>query len=346
MEFTVAQIAEMVQGVIDGDGSRKITYLARIEDGAENALCFLQHPQYFPFIYTSRASAVLAPEEFVPNQPVYPSLIRCKEPYLQFINLMRQTVNPAYPERGIASSAVVEGGAFIDNSARIGALTYIGANVKIGENVVIFPQVYLGANVEIGANTIIYPGVTIYAHTKIGQNCILHSGSVIGSDGFGYVQDKEGKYQAVPQIGNVVIEDDVEIGANTCIDRATLGSTKIEKGVKIDNLVHIAHNVTVGAHTAMAAQVGISGSSHIGSHCMLGGQVGITGHIQIANNTQLGAKAGVTKSIKKPGQILRGGPAQPLEQQLKQEAYQRRLPDLYDRIKVLEEKLAKLYPSH
>ncbi|MCS6904426.1 MAG: UDP-3-O-(3-hydroxymyristoyl)glucosamine N-acyltransferase [Bacteroidia bacterium] len=345
MEYTVSQIAEMVEGTIEGETNRIITHLATIEEGKEGALCFLQNPKYLTNLHSSQATAVLVPIDFMPKNPVTPTLIRCQEPYLQFVKLMRQVAKPAKPKQGIAPTAIIEPSASIPDSTSIGDLVYIGANTKIGENVTIYPQVYLGAEVEIGDNTTIYPGVVIYHQVKIGKNCILHSGCVIGSDGFGYLQDNEGKHIKVPQIGKVIIEDDVEIGANTCIDRATLGTTKIAKGVKIDNLVHIAHNVSIGENTIMAAQVGISGSTRIGNHCMFGGQVGITGHVEIAEKTQLGAKAGVTKSIKKPGQILRGGPAQPLEQQLKQEALQRRLPELFERIQALEEKLVKIQSS-
>ena len=289
-KFKASQIAQVLNGTLDGDPEVEVYKLAKIEEGSPGAITFLSNPKYRPFIYTTTASVVIVKDDFQPEQPLQSTLIRVADPYSAFTQLLE-----FYNQMRISSKVGIESPVSIDPSSSlgenvyIGAFTAIGAHCKIGNNVKIYANTTIGDHVTIADNTIIFSNVAIYADSVIGANCILHSGVVIGADGFGFAPQEDGSYKKIPQIGNVVLEDNVELGANTTIDRATMGSTIIRQGVKIDNLVQIAHNVEVGAHTVIASQAGVAGSSKIGKHCSIGGQVGIAGHFTIGNNVKIQA---------------------------------------------------------
>ncbi len=340
MEFTVQQIADLLQGSVEGDNLVKVSTLAKIEEAQQGALAFLSNPKYEPYLYTTGASAVIVSESLELQKPVSAALIRVADPYSSFSTLLQY-----YQSAVIASKVGVEEPCFIGANSTIGenhyrgAFSYIGNNCTIGNNVRIFPQVHIGDNVTIGDNTTIFAGAKLYANTVVGSNCTIHAGVVLGSDGFGFAPQADGSYKAVPQIGNVVIGDDVSIGANTTIDCATMGSTVIGKGTKIDNLVQIAHNVEIGEHTVIAAQAGISGSTKIGNYCVIAGQVGIVGHINIADKTTIGAQSGVSKSVKNPGTIIQGSPAFDYKENLRAMTVFRKLPDLQRQLDELKDKL-------
>jgi UDP-3-O-[3-hydroxymyristoyl] glucosamine N-acyltransferase len=342
MKFTVAEVAALLGGVIEGDSQVVLNSLGKIEEAGQGDLCFLSNPKYIPYIYDTGASAVIIAHDFIPEKPVNPVLIRVADPYSAFTQLLELASNFRKTRTGTHSQAFVHETAKISEEAFVDAFAYISEGAEIEEGAEILPGVFIGENVIIGAKTIIHPGAVILQGCKIGQNCIIHSGAVIGSDGFGFAPQKDGTLKKIPQTGIVVIEDYVEIGANACIDRATLGETKIRTGVKIDNLVQIAHNVEIGHHTAIASQTGVSGSTKIGKYCMIGGQVGFVGHITLADKTQVGGQSGVSKSVETEGTALRGAPAQPIREQLKTEALIRRLGSLFDQVKDLEKKIAIL----
>lgn len=342
MKFTVAEVAALLGGVIEGDNQVILKSLGKIEEAGPGDLCFLSNPKYIPYLYETGASAVIIAHDFIPEKSVKPVLIRVSDPYSAFTQLLELASNFRKTRRGIHSQALVHESAKISEEAFVDAFAYISEGAEIQEGAEIFPGAFIGEKVIIGAKTIIHPGAIILQGCKIGQNCIIHSGAVIGSDGFGFAPQKDGTLKKIPQTGIVVIEDFVEVGANACIDRATLGETKIRTGVKIDNLVQIAHNVEIGNHTAIASQTGVSGSTKIGKYCMIGGQVGFVGHITLANKTQIGGQSGVSKSVESEGTALRGAPAQPIREQLKTEALIRRLGSLFDQVKDLEKKIAIL----
>lgn len=333
------EIAERYNGEIVGNADEEITHLCAIEQGNKGGLTFLANPKYLPYLYQTEASAVIISKDFIPERKILATLIKVENPYAVFTDILVRYADKRINRKGIEPGAIIAETAQVSPEAYIGANAYIGENVVIHDGVQIYPNVYIGANTTIAQNTVVYPNVTIYDYCKIGANCILHAGAVIGADGFGFAPQSNGEYVKIPQVGNVILEDFVEIGANTCIDRATLGSTIIKKGVKIDNLVQIAHNCVIDSHTVIAAQTGISGSTKIGKYCMIGGQVGIVGHIQIADKTQIGAQSGISKTIKNVGEQLRGSPAQNLKNQLKSEALFQMLPELFQRIKELEQQL-------
>ncbi|MBC5775166.1 UDP-3-O-(3-hydroxymyristoyl)glucosamine N-acyltransferase [Pontibacter sp. KCTC 32443] len=339
MEFTVQQIADLLQGEIEGDNLAKVSTLAKIEEAQKGALAFLANAKYEPYLYTTGASAVIVSDKLELKKPVSAALIRVSDPYTSFSTLLQY-----YQATILASKTGVEEPSFIGSGGEIGenhyrgAFSYIGNNCKIGQNVRIFPQAYIGDNVTIGDNTTIFAGAKLYANTVIGSNCTIHAGVVLGSDGFGFAPQEDGSYKIVPQIGNVVLEDDVSIGANATIDCATMGSTIIRQGTKIDNLVQIAHNVEIGKHTVIAAQTGISGSAKIGNYCVIAGQVGIVGHISIADKTTIGAQSGVGKTIKKPGTIIQGSPAFDYKQNLRALTVFRKLPELQRELEALRDK--------
>ncbi|MEJ8801515.1 UDP-3-O-(3-hydroxymyristoyl)glucosamine N-acyltransferase [Pontibacter sp. H249] len=340
MEFTVQQIADLLQGKVEGDNTIKVSTLAKIEEATKGALAFLSNLKYEPFLYTTQASAVIVANTLELKQPTTAALIRVEDPYTSFSTLLQY-----YQTALLASKSGVEEPCFIGQGSAIGdnhyrgAFSYIGANCKIGSNVKIFPQVYIGDNVTIGDNTTIFAGAKLYTNTVVGNNCTIHSGAVLGSDGFGWAPQADGTYKAVPQIGNVVLEDDISIGANTAIDCATMGSTIIRSGTKIDNLVQIAHNVEIGKHTVVASQTGISGSTKVGNHCVIAGQVGIVGHITIADKTTIGAQSGVSKSVKESGNIIQGSPAFDYKQNLRAMTVFRKLPELQRDLELLKEKV-------
>lgn len=296
MEITIAQIAALVNGVVDGDSSLKINNYSKIEEGKEGCLTFLANPKYEHYIYETEASVVIVRKDFVPTKPLKTTLLRVDDPYSTIAQLLNMVGAMQQQRKGIENPIFVSEGVNIPDNIYLGAFSYISKGVVVGQNVKIYPQCYVGDDVVIGDNVILYPGVKIYHGCRIGNNCILHSGVVVGGDGFGFAPEN-GVYKKIAQIGNVIIEDDVEIGANTTIDRATMGSTIVKKGVKLDNLVQIAHNVEVGEHTVIAAQAGIAGSAKIGSHNSIGGQCGFAGHIVVGNNNQFGAQSGIPKSV-------------------------------------------------
>ncbi|MCL2414560.1 MAG: UDP-3-O-(3-hydroxymyristoyl)glucosamine N-acyltransferase [Bacteroidales bacterium] len=308
MEFSITQIAELLGGKIEGNTDTKVYKLCKIEEGETGGLSFLANPQYTPHIYDTEATAVIINSDFVLEKPVKTTLIRVENAYQAFAKLLEMYNQVKQNKVGISEKSSIHESVKIGENCYIGDFAVIGENVQIGNNVKIYPQVYIGDNAKIGNNTTIFAGVKIYSDTVIGKDVVIHAGSVIGADGFGFAP-VDSSYKKVVQIGNVIIEDHVDIGANTCIDRATLGSTIIKKGVKLDNLIQIAHNVVVDENTVMASQVGISGSTKIGKNCMFGGQVGIAGHAAIADGVKLAAQSGVPSSIKEENAIYFGSPA-------------------------------------
>lgn len=342
MEFTVSQIAAMLGGEIQGDGNAKIRMLAKIQDAKNGQIAFLSNPKYENFIYTTQATAVIVSKEFKPRKAIQSALILVENPYSSFTVLLEEYHRlVSFQKAGIEEPSFLGSNSTTGKNIYRGAFSYIGNNVKIGENVKIYPHVYIGDNSVIGNNVILHPNVKLYADTKIGNNCVLHAGAVIGSDGFGFAPQADGTYKSIPQMGNVIIEDDVVVGANTVIDCATLygDATIIRQGVKLDNLIQIAHNVEVGKNTVMAAQSGISGSTKVGEQCVIAGQVGIAGHLVIANKTGIGAQAGISKSIKDEGVKIIGYPAFDVKEYFRSYAVFKRLPDLNDRLRELERKV-------
>jgi UDP-3-O-[3-hydroxymyristoyl] glucosamine N-acyltransferase len=342
MEFTIHQIAAMLGGEVKGNGTLKINMLAKIQDAKNGQIAFLSNPKYEQFVYTTQASAVIVKKDFQPRKEIGPTLILVDDPYSSFTVLLEEYHKmTSYQKNGIEQPCFIGEKSVTGKNIYRGAFSYIGNNVSVGENVKIFPHVFIGDNSVIGNNTILHPNVKLYADTKIGNNCVIHAGTVIGSDGFGFAPQADGTYKTIPQLGNVIIEDDVVIGANTVIDCATMfgDSTVIHQGVKLDNLIQIAHNVEIGKNTVIAAQSGVSGSSKIGENCVLGGQVGVSGHLVIANHTGIGAQAGISKSVKQEGQKIIGSPAIDLKDYYRSYAIFKRLPDLNDRLRELEKKL-------
>ncbi|AIZ63828.1 UDP-3-O-(3-hydroxymyristoyl) glucosamine N-acyltransferase [Hymenobacter sp. DG25B] len=339
MEFTVGQVAEVLRGDVEGDAALRIDRLAKIEEARDGSLTFLANPKYEPQLYTTGASAVIVSRTLELRQPVSAALIRVDDPYTCFTTLLEFYQQASRTgRRGVEEPAFMGPNSTIGENHYRGAFSYIGHDCEIGPDVVIFPHVYIGDRVKIGAGTILYAGAKIYSETVIGARCTVHAGAVIGSDGFGFAPQPDGSYRTIPQIGNVVLEDNVSIGANATIDCATMGSTILREGSKIDNLVQIAHNVEIGRHTVVASQTGISGSTKIGDFCVLAGQTGLAGHLTLANRTTVTAQSGVGKSIKEEGVFLQGSPAFNLRDSLRANAIFRRLPDLERRLDVLERK--------
>lgn len=343
MEFTAQQIAEFLQGTVEGDAQIKVSSFSKIENGIPGTLTFLANPKYEDFIYDTKASVVLVNSDFEAKRPVEATLVRVKNSYSALASLLELADTVMNPKKqGIDSLAVIPASASIGEGAYVGAYAVIGENVKIGKGAQIYPQVYIGDNVVIGDNVTLYSGVKIYKNCKLGNNNIVHSGAVIGSDGFGFAPDEQGIYHKIPQLGNVILEDDVEIGANTCIDRSSMdGHTMLKKGVKLDNLIQIAHNVTVGENTVMAAQVGIAGSTEIGKQCMFGGQSGIVGHLRISDQTVLAARTAMAKSSKTPG-AWEGYPALPEQQFKRSFIHFKNLPSIVAELKDVKKELAEL----
>lgn len=344
MEFSAEQIAGILNGEIVGNPAVKVKGLSKIEEGVAGTLSFLANPKYEEHIYTTKASIVIVNKTFVPQRPLSAetTLIKVEEAYACFAKLLEMYDQAMSKQAGIEPQAYVSPQAKVGKDVYIGAFAYISDHAEIEDGVHIYPHTFIGDHVKIGRSTKIFANVSVYRDCKIGQQCTIHSGAVIGADGFGFVPNSENNYQKVPQIGNVILEDHVEIGANTCIDRATLGSTIIRKGVKIDNLVQIGHNVIIGENTVMAAQGGVAGSAKLGKNMMVGGQVGIVGHISLADGTMIGAQAGVPKTIKEEGTTLLGSPAYDAEEYKKAYMGFRRLPQILDRLRELEEEVKKL----
>jgi UDP-3-O-[3-hydroxymyristoyl] glucosamine N-acyltransferase len=345
MEFTAATIAGFLNGEIEGDPDVKVNTVARIEEGHEGALSFLANPRYEHYLYTTNSSIVLVNRDFVPSAKVKATLIRVTNSYDAFASLLSLVEKSKPKKKGIHPTAVIESTATIGTDVYIGAYTYIGEKCVIGDGCRIYPQVYVGDSTMVGDNCIIYSGVNIYHECKIGNGCTIHSGAVIGSDGFGFAPQSESEFMKIPQVGNVILEDNVEIGANAAIDRATMGSTIIRKGVKIDNLVQIGHNVEIGENTVMAGQTGIAGSTKVGRNCMFAGQVGIAGHLKIADGAKIGAKAGIGGDIKEVNSIVLGSPAFEHRQFMRSFIIFKKLPDLKTRIEALEKEIESLKNS-
>lgn len=342
MEFTAATIAGFLKGEIEGNPEVKVNTIAKIEEGHEGALSFLANPKYEHFIYTTGSSVVLVNKTFVPSGKINATLIRVENAYESFASLLR-LVDQARPRKtGIHSTAVIESSATIGSDVYLGPYSYVGENAVIGDGCSVYPHVYIGDKTRVGNKSVLYPGVKVYHECILGNGCIIHAGSVIGSDGFGFAPQSENEYMKIPQLGNVVLEDNVEIGANVTIDRATMGSTVIRKGVKLDNLIQIGHNVEVGENTVMAAQTGIAGSTKIGKNCMFGGQVGISGHVKIANGTKIGAQAGILGEIKEENTAIIGSPAFDIKQYMRSTVLFKRLPDLKLKLDSLEKEVEAL----
>ncbi len=341
MEFSAKQIAEVLQGEIEGNPEVKVSNLSKIEEGKPGTLSFLANPAYEKYIYDTNASIVIVNKDFKPEREISATLIRVDDAYAAFAALLEFYQQNKPKKTGISDKASIAESARIGQDVYIGDFVVIGENVVIGDHCSILPNVTVADNVQIGNGTKLYPGVKVYEDCKIGKDCTIHAGVVIGSDGFGFAPQTEG-YKKVPQIGNVIIEDNVEIGSNTVIDRATLGSTIIKKGVKLDNLIQIAHNVVVGENTVIAAQSGISGSTKLGKNCMIGGQVGIIGHLTIADEVKIAAQSGIGRSIKEKGAIVEGSPAFNIRDYQRSYVHFRRLDALVKRVNELERKLKEL----
>jgi len=336
MEFTAQQIADLLEGKVEGDANVKVSRLSKIEEGEPGSLTFLANPKYEEFIYATRASLVIVNEGFVAEREVNSTLVRVKDAYKSFAVLLDTYNKIIQNKTGKEEPHYISKSAQIGQNPYIGAFVYVGENTVIGDNVKLYPGVYIGDNVKIGSDTTIFAGVKIYSETYIGKECRIHSGVVIGGDGFGFAPQDDSNYLKVAQIGNVIIEDYVEIGSTTTIDRATLGSTIIRKGVKLDNLIQVAHNVEIGDHTVIAAQTGIAGSTKIGRFCMIGGQVGIVGHLVIADKVKIAAQSGVGSSLTKEGEIIQGSPAFPIGEYKKSYVGFRKLPEIMSRLEELE----------
>lgn len=341
MNYTVDEIAKMLDGAVVGNGETAITTLSKIEEGKEGSLSFLANDKYIDFIYSTKASAVIINSNLSINkEKVSTNLILVDDAYQSFAVMLDAFSNKEHLE-GIHKHAFIEESAIIGKENYIGANVYVGKNVKLGNKVKIYPNSFIGDNTSIADNTILYSGVKVYDHSVIGQNCILQSGCVIGGDGFGFAPNTENEYSKVAQIGNVILEKNVEIGANTTIDRATMGSTIIRQGVKLDNLIQVAHNVEIGKHTVIAAQTGIAGSTKIGENCMIGGQVGIVGHLKIGDNVKIAAQSGISSNIK-DNDIVQGSPAFSISDYKRAYVYFRQLPKLNSVVNRIEKELNNL----
>jgi UDP-3-O-[3-hydroxymyristoyl] glucosamine N-acyltransferase len=337
MEVTVKDIAHLVNGTVVGDSQIKINRPSRIEEGGEGSITFFGNPKYESFVYSTTASAILAPEDFEPKEKVGATLIKVKDVYAAVAQLMESfAVSTQEKPVGISDRAVVDPTAVIGKDVYIGPLCVIGPEAVIGDGALIHAQVHIGRKTNIGSQVILYPGVRVLDSCVIGDRCILHANAVIGSDGFGFAPQSDGSFKKIPQLGNVILEEDVEIGANTTIDRASMGSTIIRRGVKLDNLIQVAHNVEIGEHTVIAALTGIAGSTKIGKYCQIGGQVGVAGHIKIADGTKVQAQAGLIADLKEPDQILVGSPAIPYRDYFRSFAVFKQLPELNRRLRKLE----------
>lgn len=343
MKFTAQQVATLVGGRIEGNEQATVHNIAKIEDGKPGDLCFIANPKYEDYLYQTEASVVLVNETLALKESVQATLIRVKDAYASFALILQtyQEITAPKPKTGIESPSFIDPTSKVADDIYLGAFSYVGAQSSIGSGTRIHANCNIGNQVSIGAHCIIYPGVTIYNGCNIGDHVIIHSGTVIGSDGFGFAFE-QGSFKKIPQLGNVVIENDVEIGANCTIDRATIGSTIIRSGVKLDNLIQIAHNVEIGSNTVIAAQAGISGSTKIGAYCMVGGQAGIVGHIKIADQTKINAQSGVAKEIKEPGRSFTGSPAFDYKSSLKSQVIYKHLPDLQQEIIQLKKEIEAL----
>lgn len=343
MQFTAAQIALLINGKVEGDPQTTVGSFGKIEEAQPGQLAFLANPKYEDFLYSTGASVIIVNASQELKQSVNAALIRVEDAYTAFATLLAKYQEMVTQQMtGIQEPSYISKSAKLGDNIFLGAFSYIGEHVKLGNNVKIFPNVFIGDQVTIGDNTIIHPGAKIYHDCVIGKNVTIHAGTVVGSDGFGFAPQADGSFKKVPQIGNVVVEDYVEIGANATIDRATMGSTVVKSGAKLDNLIQIAHNVEVGNNTVIAAQAGVSGSTKLGNNVMIGGQAGIVGHLTIADGVRINAQSGVSKSIKTPNVAVTGSPAFDYTSALRSQAVSRNLPELEKRIKELEKLVQQL----
>ena len=340
MEFSAKQIAEYIQGTVIGNENATVHTFAKIEEGIPGAISFLSNPKYTHYIYDTQSSIVLVNKDFVPEKDIKATLIKVDNAYESLAKLLNLYEMSKPKKTGIDALAYIAPTAKIGENVYIAPFACVGDGAEIGDNTSLHPHATVGSGAKVGSNCILYPHATVYHDCRVGNNCILHAGSVVGADGFGFAPSPEG-YEKIPQIGITILEDNVEIGANTCIDRATMGATIIRKGVKLDNLIQIAHNVEVGSNTVMASQVGIAGSTKIGEWCMFGGQVGVAGHIKVGNKVNMGAQSGVHSSIK-DGEALIGTPPMPLKSYFKSSAVFRKLPDMYLELNSLKKEIEEL----
>lgn len=335
MKFTANQIAGILEGEVEGDEAIEVSKLAKIEEGTQGSLTFLANPKYKPYIYTTDASVTIVDRDFVIESPIKTTLIRVEDPYKAFSQLLEYYNQVKMNKTGIEQPVFIADSAKYGEGIYLGAFSYLGENVSIGKNAKIYPNVYIGDNVTIGDNIVVFAGAKIYSESVIGNDCVIHSGAIIGADGFGFAANEQGEFQKVPQTGNVIIEDYVDVGAGTTIDRATLGSTVIRDGVKLDNQIQIAHNVEIGKNTAIAAQTGIAGSTKIGENCLIGGQVGIVGHLTIGNNVRIQAQSGIGRNVK-DNEVLQGSPALNYGDYNKSYVHFKNLPKIIGRLNNLE----------
>lgn len=342
MQFTAKEISLLLNGTLEGNPDVKVHQLAKIEDAQEGSLSFLANPKYEAFLYTTNASVVIVNQDLIIDKPINPTIIRVKDAYSSFSVLLDKYNSIKLDKKGIEELSFIHPNAKIGKDVYIGAFAYIATDAVIGDGAKIYPHCYVGDAVKIGDQTTLHSGVKIYHDCMIGKRVTIHSSTVIGGDGFGFAPQANGVYTKVSQIGNVIIEDDVEIGANTCIDRATMGSTIIKKGVKLDNLIQIAHNAEIGQNTVIASQTGISGSAKIGESCIIGGQVGVVGHISLAKGTQIQAKSGINKSIEDEGKKWGGAPATSFNNYMRSQVIIQRLPEMERKIEELQKALAAL----
>jgi UDP-3-O-[3-hydroxymyristoyl] glucosamine N-acyltransferase len=347
MKLSLQALAELVEGRLEGDPTAEVSRFSPIEEAGPGDLTFLSNPKYQPYLAQTQATAVLVPQALSLQEAPAAALIRVRDVYATFTQLLtyyqEQTAPP--PRRGREEPCFVAASATVAEDAYIGAFAYVGEHCRIEAGAQVHPHCYLGEGVAIGEGSVLYSGARLYPRTQVGRRCIVHSGAVLGSDGFGFAPQEGGAYAKTPQLGHVVLEDEVEIGANTTIDRATLKSTVIEQGVKLDNLVQIAHNVRIGAHTVIAAQTGVSGSTQLGARCTIGGQVGFAGHIHIADGSRFGAQSGIAHSVKEPHKTWLGSPALPIGESRRIIAAMRSLPELLKKVRSLEKQLRDLFPS-
>lgn len=342
MQISAQEIAKLINGTLEGDASVTISKAGKIENAGPGDITFLANPKYQNFIYETKASLVIVSKDLVLEKPVGCTIVRHPMPYYGFCVVLDTYFNPHIKRSGIHPTAIIAGTARIGKDVYIGAHVVVEEGAEIGDESQIYPNGYIGRNAKVGRNTLFYPGVNLYSECIVGNNCIIHAGTAIGSDGFGFAQTPDGTYAKIPQIGNVIVEDNVETGANCCLDRATMGSTIVRKGVKLDNMVQIAHNAEVGENTVIAGLSGVAGSTKVGKGCVIGAQVGIVGHITIADGTQLGGQTGVAKAITEPNQQFIGSPAMPLKEAFKSQVLLRNLPALEMRVRELEQLVKEL----
>jgi len=342
MEYTAKQLASYLSGEIEGDPDVSVNNISKIEEGLPGTLTFLANPKYSPFIYTTKASIVLVNKDFIAEQPIEATLIRVENSYQCLAKLLTLVSESKTRKTGIRSMACIHSTAVLGENIYVGDFACIGEKSQIGNDTLIYPHVFIGDGVKVGSNCILYPGVKIYDDCILGNNCILQAGAIIGGDGFGFVPQGSGDYQKIPQIGNVIIEDNVEIGANTTVDRATMGSTIVHRGVKLDNMIQVAHNVEIGENTVMAAQCGIAGSTKIGKNCMIGGQVGFAGHIHIADGMQIAAQSGIANNLTDNSTPYMGSPVIPVKQFARANVIYKKLPEISIEVSRLRKEIEEL----